>query len=102
VYDDWDGAWEVSNPTAECRLAMTASTEDPLVTGIEEAINGVICPVLEGAGPVGAPGVAEVQDDGDIAVAGEELWTCPPYDTATAGPAVGPYRVDVALPTTFP
>ena len=83
VFDDVDGAWEAAagNTTAACRLAISAGTDDPLIQGIEEAIDGVICPVLAGVGPAGVAGVAEIQDDGDIAVAGDELWLCPPYES---------------------
>lgn len=46
-------------------------------------LDGVVCPVLRTLGP-GVPGVVEIREDGDVVVAGELFWDCPPYQVYDA------------------
>lgn len=39
----------------------------------------VLCPILVARSP-GIPGVVDIRPDGDVDVAGQPLWDCPPYE----------------------
>ena len=82
VYDDVDGAWEFSgSSSAACRIAVSASTSEPAVEGLNEsagdAADAVSCPVL--AGLAGLSPVITIGPDGDVYANGEPVWTCAPY-----------------------
>jgi hypothetical protein len=44
----------------------------------------VICPVLQTLDPYDVPGVVEVDEQGDVTLAGELFWDCPPYEVWSA------------------
>ena len=83
LYDDADGVWEnaAGNTTATCGLATSAGTDDPLIQGISEQIDLIVCPVIGLLDPVDVSGVVTVDSDGDINVLDDEFWLCPPYES---------------------
>ncbi|HVF04895.1 MAG TPA: hypothetical protein VNA20_08655 [Frankiaceae bacterium] len=56
----------VAEPAAQC------------AAGHWEACDQFVCPVL--AGHAGGYGSVEIRADGDVYVAGERVWDCPPYE----------------------
>jgi hypothetical protein len=71
-----EGAW-TSNAHSLCGLATSAGTDD--LEPYELLLDQIICPVLATLEGVGVPGVVEVGDQGDVFVAGDLFWDCPPY-----------------------
>ncbi|HWL35250.1 MAG TPA: hypothetical protein VNQ77_03570 [Frankiaceae bacterium] len=84
----WDaatGTWS-ADPAAPCDPAVTPNAGDPwpcheLVACLVPVLDAAVCPVLVALPSV--PGVVDVEEDGDVHVAGEPLWDCPPYDEWT-------------------
>jgi hypothetical protein len=94
-WDDIPGDW-TTDPNSDCGLAISGGTSDPifdpvfelidtifdLLTQVEkDVIDPVVCPALALLDDIvpDVAGVLEIQDDGDLYVAGEFIWDCPPY-----------------------
>ena len=79
----WDGAAWTTDPSAGCPVPV--QPED-LLTCVESSWcepfswDGTVCPVTAALYGTVVPGVVEVEEDGDVHVAGEPFWDCPPYD----------------------
>jgi hypothetical protein len=73
-----DGHWDTS-ATVACGLATEAGTEDADPVG--ELLDSVLCPVLSILGSTlpDVPGVLEIDNTGDVTLAGDLFWDCPPY-----------------------
>jgi len=83
VYDDLDGAWEpaAGNTTAGCRYWIwNRLRDDPFIQG-DPPLADIDCLILSLLVPVDVAGVVAIRRDGDIEVAGDDLWICPPYDS---------------------
>lgn len=55
-----------------------------LVSDTSTVADPLVCPLLAGLSP-GVPGVVDIYSDGDVALAGELFWDCPPYDSSGGG-----------------
>jgi len=81
-WDDVAGAWSTS-PYVECMSwCCDPPPDDDLLDKVDQVfidhVDPVLCPVLaEHAGTVGP---VAVEPDGDVSIAGSEVWLCPPYE----------------------
>jgi len=75
-----------TTPDAECHLAISGGTDDPIFDPIFDlldlvgtTLDTVICPVLaELEGDYA--GLVTINAQGDVFIAGDPFWDCPPYD----------------------
>ena len=89
--DTWVAA---GTPGAECYLAISGGTDDPvfdpifdlldtidalLVSLEKDVIDPLVCPVLQQLQGDYA-GLVTINSQGDVFIAGEPFWDCPPYD----------------------
>jgi hypothetical protein len=72
------GRW-TTDPNADCALTIEAGTGD--LDPVIGPIDAFDCPVLATLGTAlpDMPGVVEIDDEGDVALAGSKLQDCPPY-----------------------
>lgn len=79
-------------PHSDCRdLTTTPIVPEPVqqvITFIIDTLNNevfskidpTICPFLATGAP-GIPGVIDINEEGDVSIAGDLFWDCPPYET---------------------
>ena len=73
-----DGAVE-----ATCTAGDPAANVEPCnlvesLCNILPAVDSIVCPIVALLSP-GVPGVVDITPEGDVRIAGELLWDCPPY-----------------------
>ena len=62
-------------------LISVIDTIDAILIGIEkDVIDPIVCPILIGLEGDYAPLPIVINDQGDVFIAGEAFWDCPPYD----------------------
>jgi hypothetical protein len=85
-WDDVAAAWS-TDPASWCEDTTDYRTEPPpewcfeTLSCVEPLVDQMVCPVFAAVPSV--PGVLDVEYDGDLHVAGEPFWDCPPYDEWT-------------------
>ncbi|HWL35253.1 MAG TPA: hypothetical protein VNQ77_03585 [Frankiaceae bacterium] len=79
----WDGDAWTTDPGAGCPVPVTTQPEDLLIC-LEAcepfSWDETVCAVTGRLTGTVVPGVVEVEEDGDVHVAAEPFWDCPPYD----------------------